>query len=124
MFRVGVQQPLFTFCGAGARLSAFLLHPQCPCLARSSITVNTALILITPFAHLVECAFLCLLFFTHVRLVGHVIQMDILSSYGQITWPSGQNFTQKKARIRPEVQHSAVLKAVIGMDETRALKMV
>jgi len=42
------------------------------------------------------------------------VQMDMLSSYEQTTWPSGQHFTQKKkkAHIRPEVQHSAVLKVV------------
>jgi len=52
------------------------------------------------------------------------VQMDMLSSYEQITWPSGQNYTQKKALIRPEKPHSAVLKAVQGTDEKRALKMV
>ena len=41
------------------------------------------------------------------------VQMDMLSSYEQIIWPSGQHFTQKKkAHIQPEMQHSVVLKAV------------
>ena len=76
MFRFyGVQLPLFPLFGAGVRvrisysiLSVLISHVP-------GIAANTALTVVT-LVHLVEYAFLCLLCFPRVQLVGHVICSD------------------------------------------------
>ena len=59
--------------------------------------------------------------FSRVRLVGHVIYSDghviFLRIHNMAEWT--KLHAKKKALIRPEVQHSAVLKAVQGMDEKK-----
>ena len=90
-------------------LSALISHVP-------GIIVNTALIV-----YLVECAFLCPACFPRVHLVGHVICSDghiiFLRTDNMAEWTTLQ--AEKKARIRPEVQYSAVLKAVQRADEKK-----